>query len=187
MSIYTIKQEYYDILSNPDYVDLDTWEITEAWEQALKNNKDNLETKCENIARYIKNLEAENLWYKKEAERLSKLEKSNSNKIKWLKNSLEFALNWQELQTELFKFSFRKSETSEIVDKDKLPSQFITTETIEKIAGLPDIKAYLKQEIEARTEEAKNDWKEVNEQEIKTSVFSENWLSINFKKNLQIK
>lgn len=187
MSIYTIKQEYNDILSNPAYVDFETWEITEAWEEALKQNQDNLESKCENIARFMKNLENENLAYKNEADRLWKLHKTNSNKIKWLKKLLEFALNWQDLKTELFKFSFRKSETSEILEKDKLPKQFITTEMVEKIAWLPEIKKYLKQEIEARIEESKNDWKEFDENDIKLEVYSENWLDIKFKSNLQIK
>lgn len=187
MSIYTIKKEYEDILSNPNYVDFETWEITDAWELALKNNQDHLESKCENIARFMKNLENENLAYKNEANRLWKLHKSNENKIKWLKKLLEFALNWQDLKTELFKFSFRKSETAEILDKDKLPGMFITQETIEKIAWLPEIKKYLKSEIEARIQEAKNDNKQYDENNIKLEVYSEYWLNLSFKSNLQIK
>ena len=116
MSIYTIKKEYEDILSNPNYVDFETWEITEAWELVLKNNQDHLESKCENIARFMKNLENENLAYKNEANRLWKLHKSNENKIKWLKKLLEFALNWQDLKTELFKYDFDSEVAQNILN-----------------------------------------------------------------------
>jgi len=187
MNIYNIKKEYEDIMNNPKYWDLETWEITEEGELALQENQDNIENKAENIARFMKNLEWENQAYNKEIERLSNLKRSNTNKIKWLKNLLDYALDWKELKTELFKFSYRKSEKAEILEKEKLPKRFITTETIEKIAWLPEIKKYLKEEIEVRIEEAKADWKEYDENDIKMDVYSENGLNITFNRNLQIK
>jgi len=187
MNIYQIKKEYEEIMNNPNYWDLETWEITEEWEKALKENQDNIESKAENIARYMKNLDLESLAYKNEIERLNKLKKSNDNKTKWLKKLLDYALDWKELKTELFKFSYRKSETANINNKELLPKKFITEEIIEKIAWLPEIKKYLKEEIEARIEEYKNDWKSYIEEDIKREVYEENWLIINFNRNLQIK
>jgi len=186
-NIYQIKREYEDILSNPLFVDFETWEITEEWEKALQDNQANLSVKCDNIARYMKNLEWESDVYKKEIARMSQKQKVNNNKIKWLKKIIDYALNWQALQTELFKFSYRKSEKAELLEKDKLPKKFITEETIEKIAWLPEIKKYLKEEIEARIEEAKNDNKDYFEEDIKLEVYAENWLNISFNNNLQIK
>lgn len=187
MNIYNIKKEYEEIMNNPNYWDHETGEITEDWEKALKENQDNIESKAENIARYMRNLEWDNEAYKNEVERLNKLKKSNDNKVKWLKKLLDYALDWKELKTELFKFSYRKSETAKIENKELLPKKFITEQLIEKIAWLPEIKKYLKEEIEARIEEYKNDWKAYNEEDIKMDVYMDNWLSINFNRNLQIK
>ena len=186
-NIYQIKKEYENILSNEKYVDFETWEISEEWIQSLKNNQDTLENKCENIARLIYNSEVQSMWYKLQIDRLNKLKAQNDNRSKWLKKLLDFALDWQELQTELFKFTYRKSEKTEILEKEKLPKQFITTEMIEKIAWLPEIKKYLKTEIEARIEEAKQDNKEYYEEDIKIDVYSKNGINITFHKNLQIK
>jgi len=186
-NIYEINKEYNDILSNPNYIDLETGEITEEWEKALIENRANLSTKCDNIARYMKNLEGENDVYKKEIWRMNSKLNVNNNKIKSLKKFLDYALNWQSLQTELFKFSYRKSEKADIFEKDKLPWKFITQETIEKIAWLPEIKKYLKEEIEARIEDAKADWREYSTEKIKKEVYLENWLNISFNNNLQIK
>lgn len=187
MSIYTIKQEYNEIMNNPLYIDFETWELTEDWVIALKENQDSKDSKCDNIARFIKNLEGESDSYKKEIERLVKLKNTNDNKTKSLKKILVFALEWNVLNTELFKFSFRKSEKSEILTKGLLPSRFITSEVVEKIAWLPEIKKYLKEEIEARIEEAKYDNKAYSEEDIKFEVYSENWLNLTFNSNLQIK
>jgi len=187
MNIYTIKKEYDDILNNPNYVDYETWEINEEWEKALQENQDNLESKAENIARFLKNLDWENDVYKKEIERINTLKKQNENKIKSLKRLLDYALDGQAIKTELFKFSYRNSEKSEILDKDKLPKKFITTETVEKIASLNDIKKYLKEEIQVRIEDLKQDNKEYYENDIKSEVYAENGLNITFCRNLQIK
>lgn len=187
MNIYEIKKEYYDILSNPEFVDLETWEITEAWENALKNNQEAKDVKCENIARYIRNLENENEAYEREVERMANLKKRNSNKINWLKKLLTYALDGQALETELFKFSFRPSESTKLVDKTLLPPRFVTQEVVEKIAWLPDIKKYLKEEVEARFEEAKSDWREVTKDEITKEVYEQYGLEVSFNKNLQIK
>ena len=186
-SLYKIKQEYLDILANPLYVDFETWEIIEAWEEALKNNQDHLESKCDNIARYMKILEWESNNIQREIDRLTKLKRTSTNKIDGLKKLIDFVLDGNALNTELFRFSYRKSEKAEILEKDKLPNQFITQETIEKIAWIPEIKKYLKTEIEARIEELKADWKWYFEEDIKTDIYSENGLNITFNNNLQIK
>jgi hypothetical protein len=57
MNIYNIKKEFDEILNNPEFVDFETGEITEAGEKALKENQENIQSKCENIAMYMKNLE----------------------------------------------------------------------------------------------------------------------------------
>ena len=187
MSVYTIKKEYQDIMENPNYINFETGEFTEEWIEALQENEDDLKSKCENIASYMENLEWENLAYKSAIDRITKLKKTNDNKVKSLSKILEYALNGQDLATDLFKFSYRKSEKAEILDKALLPQQFITTEMVEKIAWLPDIKKYLKEEIQVRIEEAKNDNKDYNEEDIKLEVYSEYWVDIKFNNNLQIK
>ncbi len=187
MNLYEIKKEYLDILSNPAYVDMETGEITEAGEKALNENQENLTTKLDNIARFIRSLEAESDMYKKESDRLLALKKSADSKAKSLKKYVDSALNGQNLDTDLFKFSYRKSEKAEILEKEKLPEQFVTIEQVERIAGLPDIKKFLKSEIEARVAELKADGKEFDENDIKTDVYSQYGLNITFNQNLQIK
>lgn len=187
MNTYQIKKEYQEIMENPDYIDFETGEFTELWEQALKENQDNLEQKAENIARFMKNLDWESDIYKKEIDRLSNLKRVNDNKVKWLKKILDFALDWNALNTELFKFSYRKSESAVIENKDLLPWRFKKEETIIKVDSLTIIKKDLKEEVKIQIEEAKNDWKAFNEEEITQKVFEEAWVKITINQNLQIK
>jgi hypothetical protein len=187
MNLYEIKKEYIDILSNPDYVDMETWEITEAWEQALNENQENLSTKLDNIARFIRSLEAESDAYKKESDRLLALKKSADNKAKSLKKYLESALEWNPLNTELFKFSFRKSESAKLEDDTKVPQEWKTHIPESWATNLTEIKKKLNNEVKVRVQEAKDDGREYNEQEIKEELYSQYWLSISFNQNLQIK
>jgi len=184
MNIYEIKKEYLDILSNEKFIDLETGELTEEWVNAFKNNQEAKESKCENIARFIRNLENENESYKREIDRMSILNKRNSNKVLWLKNLLVYALDWQAFDTQLFKFSFRKSESTKIIDKNLLPAQFIIEEIIEKIAWLPEIKKFLKSEIEARCEDAGI---VLSKDEVTEEVYTEYGIEVSFNNNLQIK
>jgi hypothetical protein len=186
MNTYEIKKELDSIFSNPNYWD-ENWEITEDWEQALNENNESKSIKAENIARYMQNIDLDSQAYAREIKRMWELKSKNDKQVKSLKNTLDYLLDWNPLETELFKFSYRASESAEILEKEKLPKQFITLVEVEKISGLPDIKKYLKTEIEARIEELKNDWKEFNEQDIKTDVYSQYGLNITFNKNLQIK
>lgn len=126
-SLYTINQELIK------YID-SLWEdITEdelSTVQELQMAKDD---KLTNIHQYILNLENENQILDNEIERLQKIKKPNSSKIEYLKNLVNTTLDGEAWKYDLWWFSYRKSESLDIINPDTVPDEFKTTETIEKI------------------------------------------------------
>ena len=100
-----------------------------------------------------------------EIKRLQALKKSYKSNKERLKQYLAYNLEqlWKDkLETELFKFSFRKSEAVEILDEDKIPADYKKQEIVYKID-----KTAIKKDLK--------DWKEVP------------WTNLKINKNLQIK
>lgn len=187
MKVYEIKQEFNEILSNPEFWD-ENWEITEEGEKALSENQDNLTQKAEGIAKYMANLDAEADAYTKEIARMSALKTSKTKKVASLKKTLDYLLWGNPLDTELFKFTYRKSESAVISDDTKLKeSWIIEVPATTKKESLTVMKKELNEELKVRKEEAMNDGRDFDEVTEKTSLFAEYGIEISVNNNLQIK
>lgn len=93
-----------------------------------------IETKVENYAKVIRNLEAENTAYKVEEERLKKKRDSNSKKIEWLKDHAQEAMEITgktKIKGELFTLSIQNTKASVVVDEAKLPEKYWTKKVTE--------------------------------------------------------
>jgi len=81
--------------------------------------------KIENVACYIKNLDAEAEAIKREEKRLAERRKSAESKAERLKQYLAYALHGEEVYSSArVKLSWRKSESVEVESVDLLPEEF---------------------------------------------------------------
>ena len=108
--------------------DLETGEVLD--EEKLEALTLERKTKIENVALFVKNLEAEKAAVKAEKDNFAKREKSIDRKIEGLKGWLKYALGADDQSEKPPKFttskvvvSFRKSESVE-VDDSKLPKKW---------------------------------------------------------------
>ena len=149
MSLYTIDREIqalidsiYDSVDENGEVAIDL--------TALEELKAERQTKCENIALYIKNLDAEVAAIDAEIENLemrkARLERKAEGLRGLLLNSM-IANNDTELSSPRYRATIKKSETTEIVNKDLIPEQFIRV-TIPEPKRDPD-KVAIKKAIKA--------------------------------------
>lgn len=134
-SIYQIRQEISEFLFN---CDPETGEIlnSQAWDEI------NLafEEKVENIACWIKNLQAEAEDLKAEEAALAKRRKAKEAKIERLKNLLTDNMDGKKFETAKCAVSFRTSEQLQVEDKDLIPKKYC----VKKVEYQPD-KNLLKQ------------------------------------------
>lgn len=125
--------------------------------------------KIDNICKYIRNIETDTDGIDAEIDRLYKIKKSNERKIDRLEAYITSSMQSQGLEkteTGLFKLSFRKSVSLEIIDESKIPDQFK-----EKIESIKIDKVPLKKWLEDEAYYA----------------VEENWCELVLKQNLQIK
>lgn len=185
-NIYEINKEYLDAL---EMVDEDGCMTDEAI-NILNANWELMESKMDSMWKFISNLEANVAWRKAEIDRLTALNNSDKKTTERVKKYIDYSLNARnidKMNTDLYKFSYRSSEKASVVDEDKIPSIYkeVVPETYK--INLTEAKKKLKEEIEARVEDAKADGKEYDLQEIKKEVYNQYWFDIIFNKNLQIK
>lgn len=134
--------------------DLETGEILNV--DKLSKLQMERDTKIENVALWIKNLNADIAAYKAEKDSFAEKEKQAKTKVEGLKTWLGFALNGNKFNTTKVAVSFRKSEVVE-VDEEQCPKEWMN----EKVTFSPDkiaIKNAIKQgrEIEGCTLIEKN-------------------------------
>ncbi len=131
MNLYDIQTEYLQLSES---LIENGGELTTEIEEALKLNKENLETKGINYAFVIKEITNELETIDKEIERLKALKDSRTKSIDRLKFTLSNAMQLydiDEIKTALIKVNFRKSESVEIQDLNLLSSDYINVkETI---------------------------------------------------------
>jgi len=116
MTLYEIEKQYQEILSidesDPDML---AAKKQAAKKQALDEINESLEIKADNIARFIRNLDADITALKAEEERLAEKRKTLQNKQAWLKeylfNTLK-ALNFQSVKAGIFTVAIRKNPPS---------------------------------------------------------------------------
>lgn len=127
---------------------------------ALKLEK---EEKRENIALYIKNIEAEASAIKAEMQNFDDRYKRLMRKAEKLREYLASDLNGEEFKTTRVEIKFRKSESVEILNEDAIPERFLDIR-VERKPQKSEIKKFLKN----------------TDEEIP-------WAKLNVKQNLQLK
>lgn len=115
-------------------IDQETGELIDP--ERLENLQMERNQKIENIALWIKNLQADALAYKAEKEAFAEREKAAANKAEQLKAYLARALAGQKFSTARCAVSFRKSTKLEVLDADCIPGEFmVKTVTIKPDAN----------------------------------------------------
>lgn len=120
-SLYQIDQAILECL------DAETGEIIDAEKlDALFMEKNQ---KIENIALWIKNLQADALAYKAEKDAFAARQKAAENKVESLKAWLVSALGGQKFSTAKCAVSFRKSEAVQVDDVNSIPAEWTRIKT----------------------------------------------------------
>ncbi|EIA7480130.1 siphovirus Gp157 family protein [Listeria monocytogenes] len=122
-TLYSIQGKYQQLLNLAEQLD------PELLKDTLESIDDELETKAENVAFVIKELEGQSLILEKETKRLAERKNTINNNVKRLKQSLFDAMitaNKQKIKTDLFTLDIRKNPPSLIVeDESKLLNYLI--------------------------------------------------------------
>ena len=116
MTLYEIDQA---ILA---CVDPETGEILTDDFETLQMERD---CKIENIAVWIKSLQAEAAALRREKAALEERQKAKENKAKSLSSYLASVLNGEKFETAKCKVSFRSSEALEIEEGTKVPEEYL--------------------------------------------------------------
>ena len=152
MSLYTIDREIQALIDSIyDSVD-ENGEVAVDL-TALAELKAERQTKCENIALYIKNCDAEAAAIQVEIENLEKRKARLERKSEGLRGILissMIANKDTELSSPRYRATIKTSETTEIVDKKLIPKEFIRV-TIPEPKEDPD-KVAIKKAIKAGRE-----------------------------------
>lgn len=128
LSLYQLNCEYTEALESLE-ID-ENGEILNA--DALDSIQGQLEEKAENVAVYVKSLDAEEKALKDEQDKIAARRKSIARKSEYLRRQLAAALD--RMGIEKFKrtrcvLSFRKGESVRITDDTLLPSEYIRIKT----------------------------------------------------------
>ncbi|EGP8670339.1 siphovirus Gp157 family protein [Listeria monocytogenes] len=122
-TLYSIQDKYQQLLNLAEQLD------PELLKDTLESIDDELETKAENVAFVIKELEGQSLILEKETKRLAERKNTINNNVKRLKQSLFDAMitaNKQKIKKNLFTLDIRKNPPSLIVeDESKLLNYLI--------------------------------------------------------------
>lgn len=116
-SLYEIDSEIMNC------IDPETGEILDF--ERLEHLQMERQTKIENVALWVKNLKADMSAYKVEKDVFAEREKQTKRKIESLSQWLTVALDGQRVSTNRVAISFRKSESVEIVEDEKIPGEYI--------------------------------------------------------------
>ncbi|EJF6307979.1 siphovirus Gp157 family protein [Listeria monocytogenes] len=115
-TLYSIQGKYQQLLNLAEQLD------PELLKDTLESIDDELETKAENVAFVIKELEGQSLVLETEIKRLSERKTTINNNIKRLKQSLQDAMetaNKPKIRTNLFTLGIRKSPPSVLVEDER--------------------------------------------------------------------
>lgn len=127
MTLYEINEAVMNCVkvSDTEAVDTTTGEVISIDE--LEHLEMEKEEKIENCIKFYKNLLAEHEAYKKEADRLSKLAKTQKNKAEQLKAYMGYCLNGEKFKSEdgLHQVSFRRSEAIEVLNLWDIPDHYM--------------------------------------------------------------
>lgn len=134
-TLYEINGEYLSAIENGFIVDAETGEI---WldDEALEKAEGEFKEKADNIACYIKDLEAFGVALDTEKKNIDRKIKQNKAKVESLKNYLSNSMRLREIdkvETARCKLSFRKSTSVNVLDENLIPDNYFTIETVKKL------------------------------------------------------
>lgn len=124
MQLYKIARSIQKCFKIPtgEYVDTDTGEVFD--EEYLNGLRIAKTRKIENIACWIKNLQAEADAYKKEEEAFRVRRKQAESRIESLKRYLTNWVPGEKIETDRCKVAWRKSVSVEIQDESQVPEAY---------------------------------------------------------------
>ena len=133
MNLYTITQDFNDLLDMLNQAqegnDLDQVALIES---GLEITQDNFKDKATNYVKFIRSEEAGLSAIDEEIKRLTALKKSKVSKIDNLEarlsNSMQ-SIGFDKYDLGLFKLSFRKSSSVEVLDFEQLPDSYKRVKT----------------------------------------------------------
>nr|DAO01898.1 MAG TPA: resistance protein [Caudoviricetes sp.] len=121
MNLYELSLSFQEVQN----MDLDP----EVMKDTLDSIEDAIESKAENIAKLIRNLESDVAAYKEEEDRLKTKRQATENKVKWLKTYLEDNMKLTgktKFKSGMFNFSIQKNPASvNITDEKAIPEEFL--------------------------------------------------------------
>lgn len=121
MNLYELSLSFQEVQN----MDLDP----EVMKDTLDSIEDAIESKAENIAKLIRNLESDVSAYKEEEDRLKTKRQTTENKVKWLKTYLEDNMKLTgktKFKSGMFNFSIQKNPASvNITDEKIIPGEFL--------------------------------------------------------------
>ena len=121
MNLYELSLAFQDVQN----MDLDP----EVMKDTLDSINDAIESKAENIAKLVRNLESDVSAYKEEEDRLKTKRQATENKVKWLKTYLEDNMKLTgktKFKSGMFNFSIQKNPASvNITDERIIPEEFL--------------------------------------------------------------
>ena len=129
MSLINIANDYYEILNNLEFDE----EGNLIGLDRIDDLSNDFRSKAENVAQYIKELGYRAEALKREEQTLSERRKSAERKAEYLKDYLSLCMDivgQNKLETDKCKISFRRSESVNITDFDKLPEEYKRTKTV---------------------------------------------------------
>lgn len=141
MNLFELTENYIKFFTEFENAD----EVTEEMQQMANNLNVEIEEKCDNYAKMIKNLEADVEAYKNQEKIFNEKRKIVENKVKWLKQNLQASMELQgrkKVKTDLFNFNIQKNAPSlEITDEKNIDDSYYRIERIlNKRELLNDIK-----------------------------------------------
>lgn len=141
MNLFELTENYVKFFTEFENAD----EVTEEMQEMADNLNVEIEEKCDNYAKMIRNLEADIEAFKNQEKIFNEKRKSAENKVKWLKQNLQASMELQgrkKVKTDLFSFNIQKNAPSlEITNENNIDdSYYVIERKLNKKELLKDIK-----------------------------------------------
>lgn len=141
MNLFELTENYVKFFTEFENAD----EVTEEMQEMADNLNVEIEEKCDNYAKMIRNMEADIEAFKNQEKIFNEKRKSAENKVKWLKQNLQASMelqNRKKVKTDLFSFNIQKNAPSlEIRDEKNIDdSYYVIERKLNKKELLSDIK-----------------------------------------------
>ena len=140
MNLFELTENYVKFFTEFESAD----EVTEEMQEMADNLNVEIEEKCDNYAKMIRNLEADVEAFKNQEKIFNEKRKSAENKVKWLKQNLQASMelqNRKKVKTDLFSFNIQKNAPSlEITNENNIDVYYVIERKLNKRELLNDIK-----------------------------------------------